>query len=179
MRRMTTLLLRDSEDSDIPAITAIYGHAVRHGLASFEIDPPDAAEMTARRAKILERGDPYLVVADGEGAVLGYADVGPYRPRPAYRFAVEDSIYLAPGQQGKGIGRRLLSSLITRCEARGYRRMIAVIGDSANAASISMHAACGFAHVGIIPALGWKHGRWVDSVLMQRPLGEGDETPPV
>jgi phosphinothricin acetyltransferase len=175
---MQAMMLRDSLDADLPAITAIYAHAVLHGLASFELDPPDASEMAARRERILERGDPYLVVADSNGGVLGYAHVGPYRPRPAYRFTVEDSIYLAPGQQGKGIGRRLLSSLIERCEAIGYRRMIAVIGDSANAASIAMHAACGFQNVGVIPALGWKHGRWVDTVLMHRPLGDGDGSAP-
>jgi phosphinothricin acetyltransferase len=175
---MDTLTLRDSRDTDIADITAIYAHAVLHGLASFELDPPSVEEMATRRAAIIARGDPYLVVTDNGGAVLGYAYVGPYRTRPAYRFAVEDSIYLAPGQQGRGIGRRLLSSLITRCEAMGYRRMIAVIGDSANAASIAMHTACGFQQVGIIPALGWKHGRWVDSVLMQRPLGDGAHSPP-
>lgn len=175
---MLTLTLRDSADADIPAIAGIYAHAVRNGLASFELDPPPVEEMAARRAQVLGRGDPYLVVADEADRLLGYAYVGPYRPRPAYRFAVEDSIYVAPGQQGRGIGRRLLQALIERCTARGYRRMIAVIGDSANAPSIRLHAACGFAQVGIIPALGWKHGRWVDSVLMQRPLGEGDGAPP-
>jgi L-amino acid N-acyltransferase YncA len=176
---MQTLILRDSLDADLPAITAIYAHAVRHGLASFELEAPGEPEMAARRAAVLQRGDPYLVAAGGDGDVLGYAYVGPDRPRPAYRFAVEDSIYLAPGQQGKGIGRRLLSLLIERCETLGYRRMIAVIGDSANAASIAMHAACGFERVGTIPALGWKHGRWVDTVLMQRPIGAGDASPPV
>lgn len=175
---MSTLTLRDSADADITAIAAIYAHAVRNGLASFELDPPSVEEMAGRRAQVLGRGDPYLVVADQADRLLGYAYVGPYRPRPAYRFAVEDSIYIAPGAQGRGIGRRLLDELIARCTARGYRRMIAVIGDSANAASIRLHAACGFAQVGVVPALGWKHGRWVDSVLMQRPLGEGDGSPP-
>lgn len=178
MAPMTTIVLRDSETADLGAITAIYAQAVRHGLGSFELDPPDEAEMAARRAKVLERGDPYLVAADGDDAVLGYAYVGPYRPRLAYRFAVEDSVYVAPGEQGRGIGRRLLSLLIARSELLGYRRMIAVIGDSANRRSIAMHAACGFQPAGAIPSLGWKHGRWVDSVLMQRPLGEGAETPP-
>jgi phosphinothricin acetyltransferase len=177
--RMDTLTLRDSRDTDIADITAIYAHAVIHGFGSFEVDPPSIEEMAARRSTILGRGDPYLVVTDAEDQVLGYAYVGPYRPRPAYRFTVEDSIYLGPGQQGRGIGRRLLSSLIGRSEARGYRRMVAVIGDSANHASIAMHAACGFEKVGVIPSLGWKAGRWVDSVLMQRPIGDGDATPPI
>ena len=175
---MEMLTLRDSRDTDIADITAIYAHAVIHGFGSFEIDPPSVEEMAARRSTILARGDPYLVVTDAADQVLGYAYVGPFRPRPVYRFAVEDSIYLASGQQGRGIGRRLLSSLITRCEARGYRRMVAVIGDSANAASIAMHASCGFEKVGIIPCLGWKRGRWVDSVLMQRGIGDGATTPP-
>jgi L-amino acid N-acyltransferase YncA len=158
MLRSTTdeapFTLRDSDAADIADITAIYGHAVRTGLASFELDPPSTEEMAARRATVLGRGDPYLVVADPRGQVLGYAYAGPYRARPGYRYAIEDSVYIAPGQQGRGIGRMLLSALIERCTERGYRRMVAVIGDSGNAGSIALHVACGFHHVGIIPALG-------------------------
>lgn len=175
---MSVLTLRDSRDTDIADITAIYAHAVINGLGSFELDPPSLEDMAGRRAAVLGRGDPFLVITDPADQVLGYAYAGPYRPRPGYRFAVEDSVYVAPDQQGQGHGRRLLSGLIDRCLARGYRRMIAVIGDTANLASIALHTACGFQKVGVIPSLGWKRGRWVDSVLMQRPLGEGDSTSP-
>jgi len=171
--------LRDSRDGDIPAIAAIYGHWVRHGLASFELDPPEAAEMARRRAAILDGGYPYLVAEDpGSGQVLGYAYAGPYRTRPAYRFAVENSIYVAPDLGRGGIGRALLLGLLGRCEALGFRLVVAVIGDSGNAASIGLHASCGFAHAGLLPAIGWKHGRWVDSVLMTRALGPGAGLPP-
>ena len=170
--------IRDSVAADIPAITRIYGHWVRHGLASFELDPPAEAEMARRRQAVLEGGYPYLVAADAAGRVLGYAYAGAYRPRPAYRFAVEDSIYVAPGAEGGGIGRALLGTLIARCETAGFRLMVAVIGDSANTPSITLHERCGFRHAGLLPAIGWKHGRWVDSVLMTRPLGEGAATPP-
>jgi L-amino acid N-acyltransferase YncA len=170
--------IRDSHDADIPAIAAIYGHWVTHGLASFELEPPDAEEMARRRRAVLDGGFPYVVAEGAGGAVLGYAYAGPYRTRPAYRFAVENSVYVAPEAARAGVGRALLPALIERCTAAGFRLMVAVIGDSANAASIGLHARCGFAHAGALPAVGWKHGRWVDSVLMTRALGEGSATPP-
>ncbi|TCZ59878.1 GNAT family N-acetyltransferase [Roseicella aquatilis] len=170
--------VRDSTEADIPAIARIYGHWVRHGLASFELDPPEEAEMARRRVAVLAGGYPHLVATDGQGAVLGHAHAGPYRTRPAYRFACEDSIYVAPGADGRGVGRALLPALVARCEARGLRLMVAVIGDSGNAASIGLHAACGFRQAGLLPAIGWKHDRWVDSVLMVRPLGPGATAPP-
>lgn len=171
------MVIRDSIDADLPAIAGIYRPAVLHGLASFETEPPDAAEIGRRRAALLSRNYPWLV-GEADGAVLGYAYAGPYRTRPAYRFAVEDSIYVAPGRQRGGVGRALLAALIGRCEAAGFRLMVAVIGDSANAASIRLHEASGFRHAGLLPAIGWKHGRWVDSVLMTRPLGPGASSPP-
>jgi phosphinothricin acetyltransferase len=171
------LTVRDSRDDDVAQIAAIYAHAVLHGYASFELDPPAAEEMARRRAEVLARGNPYLV-AEAEGRVLGYAYAGPYRARPAYRFSVEDSIYVAPDAQRRGVGRALLPVLIERCTAAGYRLMVAVIGDSANASSIELHRVFGFAPAGLLPAVGWKHGRWVDSVLMTRALGEGATTPP-
>ena len=172
------ILLRDSTDADIPAITAIYGHWVTHGRASFELEPPDAAEMAKRRAAILAGGYPYLVAADAAGRVLGYAYASAYRARPAYRFSVENSVYVAPDAGRRGAGRLLLPALIQRCEAAGFRLMIAVIGDSGNAPSIGLHAACGFTHCGVLPAVGWKHGQWLDTVLMTLPLGEGQATAP-
>jgi phosphinothricin acetyltransferase len=171
-------MLRDSRADDIPALTAIYGHWVTHGLASFELAPPDQAEMARRREAILAAGYPYLVATDKAGRVLGYAYAAAYRPRPAYRFAVENSVYVAPDAGRGGIGGALLAGLVDRCTDSGHRLMVAVIGDSANEASIRLHAAAGFTRAGLIPAVGWKHGRWVDSVLMVRPLGEGAATPP-
>ena len=173
-----TLTLRDSTPSDIPAITAIYGHAVRDGLASFEYDPPEPAEMARRRDSVITAGYPYIVATDAQGAVLGYAYISAWRPRPAYRFSVENSIYVAPEAKGRGVGRMLLTELIARSTGQGFRLIVAVIGDSDNAASIGLHAACGFKPAGILPNVGWKHGRWVDSVLMTLPLGEGSNTPP-
>jgi len=175
---MPSLTIRDSRDDDVPAIAAIYGHWVTHGLASFELEAPDAAEIARRRAAVRDAGYPYLV-AEGEGGrVLGYAYASAWRTRPAYRFGCENSVYVAPDAARAGAGRALLGALIARCEARGLRLMIAVIGDSANAASIGLHRAMGFAHAGLLPATGWKHGRWVDTVLMTRPLGPGATTPP-
>ena len=171
------VVVRDSRDDDLPAIAAIYAHAVRHGFASFELEPPGVDEMARRRAEILARGNPYLV-AECAGRVLGYAYAGPYRARPAYRFAVEDSIYVAPDAQRRGVGRALLPVLLERCTAAGYRLMVAVIGDSANAGSIELHRAHGFAPAGLLPAVGWKHDRWVDSVFMTRVLGDGATSPP-
>ena len=173
-----TTTLRDSTPSDIPALTAIYGHAVRTGLASFEYDPPEAPEMARRRDGVISAGYPYIVATDAQGGVLGYAYVSAWRPRSAYRFSVENSIYVAPEAKGRGVGRVLLTELIARCTAQGFRLIVAVIGDSDNAASISLHAACGFKPAGMLPNVGWKHGSWVDSVLMTLPLGEGAATPP-
>lgn len=174
--RMITV--RDAWQSDLPAVTRIYAHWVRHGLASFELDPPDSAEMTRRFAAICEAGYPYLVAEDRAGATLGYAYAGPYRTRPAYRFTVEDSVYVAPDTARRGIGRVLLTALLGRLEAGPWRQVVAVIGDSGNAASIGLHRACGFRQAGLLPAVGWKHGRWVDSVLMTRALGSGAAAPP-
>lgn len=174
---MTTLAIRDSRADDVPAIAAIYGHWVTHGLASFELEPPGAAELARRRDAILATGYPYLV-AERDGRVIGHAYASAYRPRPAYRFAVENSVYVAPGEGRGGTGRALLDALIEACTGQGFRLMVAVIGDSANAPSIALHAAAGFAHAGLLPAVGWKHGRWVDSVLMTRALGPGATTAP-
>jgi len=169
--------VRPATPADIPAITRIYAHAVRHGTASFELEPPDEAEMARRQRALLDGGYPYLV-AETDGAVTGYAYAGPYRTRPAYRFTVENSVYIAPQAQRRGIGRALLDRLIADCEARGYRLMIAVIGDSAQAPSIELHRAAGFKLVGAFEAVGYKFDRWLDSVLMQRPLGKGSSAPP-
>jgi phosphinothricin acetyltransferase len=170
-------MIRDATEADMPSIARIYGHHVEHGLASFELTPPDAAEMTRRFHGVLEQGMPY-VVADLDGQVAGYSYAGPYRPRPAYRFTVEDTVYVDPDAVGKGVGRTLLEAIIARCTALGKRQMVAVIGDSANKASIGLHKAMGFEMTGTLRSIGFKHGRWVDSVLMQRPLGDGDATPP-
>lgn len=171
------MLVRAALAADIPAITAIYDHHVRHGLASFEIEPPDAAEMANRRLAIVGQGFPYLVAEDA-GRLVGYAYASNYRPRPGYRFAVEDSIYVDPALTGRGIGKVLLPVLIEACTALGKRQMVAVIGDSANHGSIKLHAAFGFRHVGLLPSIGFKLGRWVDGVIMQRALGAGDSTLP-
>jgi phosphinothricin acetyltransferase len=168
---MTGLVIRAAAPADIPAITRIYAHAVRFGTASFELEPPDEAEMARRQRALIDGGFPYLV-AEADGAVVGYAYAGPYRTRPAYRFSVENSVYVAPEAHGRGIGRALLDRLIAEATARGFRQMIAVIGDSDQAASIALHHAAGFRHVGTIAAVGFKHDRWLDSVLMQRELGE-------
>jgi phosphinothricin acetyltransferase len=170
------LIIRPCETRDVPEITAIYRDAVLHGTASFEIDPPDEPEMTRRRATLLEGGYPYLV-AEAEGRVAGYAYAGLYRARLAYRSTVENSVYVAQAFRGRGVARELLSRLVQDAESRGFRQMIAVIGDSANVPSIRLHERAGFAHVGILRAVGWKHGRWLDTVLMQRGLGEGDRMP--
>jgi L-amino acid N-acyltransferase YncA len=174
---MTSIAVRPAGPADIPAITRIYSHAVRHGTASFELEPPDEAELTRRQRVLLDGGFPYLA-AELDGAVAGYAYAGPYRPRPAYRFSVEDSIYIAPEAHRRGIGRLLLDGLITAATAGGFRQMIAVIGDSAQTPSIELHRAAGFRLIGTIEATGWKHGRWLDTVLMQRPLGDGANVPP-
>jgi len=169
--------VRASRPDDLPAIAAIYAHHVLHGLASFELLPPDVNEMARRRAEVLARGLPHLV-AEAGGQLAGYAYAAPYRERPAYRYALEDSVYIHPDCIGRGIGRALLQVLIETCTGAGYRQLIAVIGDSGNAGSIGLHAACGFARTGLLPSVGFKFGRWVDSVLMQKALGEGDRTLP-
>jgi L-amino acid N-acyltransferase YncA len=169
--------IRDTTQKDIKAISAIYSHHVRFGLASFEEEAPAAEEMARRFREVRAHKLPYLT-AESEGRVLGYAYAAPYRTRSAYRYTLEDSVYLHPGATGAGIGSALLSALIAGCEHRGYRRMIAVIGDSANLASIRLHERLGFTHAGLLPAVGFKFGRWVDSVLMQRPLGAGDTSLP-
>ena len=171
--------IRDSDEADIAAIAVIYAHHVRTGFGSFEEVPPSADELAHRRAEVLARGLPYLVASDPSGAdILGYAYASPYRTRSAYRFSVEDSIYVAAGAERRGIGRALLSHIIERCTASGYRQMVAVIGDTGNAGSIGLHAQLGFRHVGTLPAIGFKHGRWIDSVLMQRALGTGSSRLP-
>ena len=167
-----TLLIRPGTNADLAAITAIYAHHVLHGTGTFELDAPDEAEMTRRREAVLANGLPWLV-AERRGEVLGYAYANHFRPRRAYRFCLEDSIYLAPAAQGHGIGRLLLAELMAQCEARGARQMLAVIGDSANAGSIGVHRSLGFEHTGVLKASGWKFGRWLDVVLMQRSLGLG------
>jgi phosphinothricin acetyltransferase len=172
-----TPLIRAATAADLPAITAIYAEEVRGGTATFELDAPDLAEMTARFDGLKRGGFPYLV-AELDGAIAGYAYAGPYRLRPAYRFTVEDSIYLAPQAQRRGVGSRLLASLIAESEAGGFRQMIAVIGDSANAGSIGVHRRAGFVPTGTFHAVGFKFGRWLDSVLMQRPLGDADRSAP-
>jgi phosphinothricin acetyltransferase len=174
---MTSLEIRPATVADLPSVTRIYEHAVRHGTATFELVPPDLAEMTRRFDALMDGGFPYLA-ALLEGSVVGYAYAGPYRPRPAYRFTVENSVYLEPAIHRRGIGLQLLQHLITACETRGFRQMIAVIGDSANAGSIGVHARCGFQMIGTHPSVGLKFGRWLDTVMMQLPLGEGATTVP-
>lgn len=171
------LLVRPSTPADLTAIHAIYAHAVQHGTGTFELDAPTPDEMARRREDVLSKGLPWLVAEQGDG-VLGYAYANHFRPRPAYRFSVEDSIYLHPDAQGRGIGRLLLAELLARCQAAGARQMLAVIGDSANHASTALHAALGFAPSGVLSAVGWKFGRWLDVVLMQRPLGAGSASAP-
>jgi L-amino acid N-acyltransferase YncA len=169
--------VRPALEGDLPAIQAIYAHHVREGLASFEEEPPSLDEMRRRYREITAARFPYIA-ADFGGSLAGYGYCSLYRTRSAYRFAVEDSVYVRPDALGKGVGRRILAELIERCEGMGYRQIIAVIGDSANAASIGLHASLGFLRVGTLRSVGFKHGRWVDSVFMQRPLATGDGTPP-
>ncbi|WP_445501172.1 GNAT family N-acetyltransferase [Microvirga sp. G4-2] len=172
-----SLLIRPSVETDIPAIAAIYAYAVLNGTASFELEPPSEEEMASRRAAVLVGGYPYLV-AERDGEILGYAYAGAYRTRPAYRSTVEDSIYIAPSAQGQGVGRALLTELIKECEARDFRLMVAVIGDEESKGSIGLHRSLGFELSGIIKGIGYKHGRWLSTVLMQRPLGRGTTEPP-
>lgn len=171
-------ILRASRDADVPAITAIYAHHVLHGTGTFEIDPPTETDMAARRADVLGRSLPWLV-AEEAGAVVGFAYCNWFKPRPAYRFSAEDSIYLAPGAHGKGLGRALLAELAAQAERAGVRKLIAVIGDSANVGSIGVHRSVGFTDVGVLKSSGWKFDRWLDVVLMEMALGAGDRTSPV
>jgi phosphinothricin acetyltransferase len=174
---MTAVPIRPARPTDIPTITRIYAEAVLHGTASFEVDPPSEAEMLGRMRALLDGGFPYLV-AEVEGTLVGYAYAGPYRTRPAYRFTVENSIYIDPPAQRRGVGRALLDRLIEESTARGFRLMVAVIGDSAHEPSIALHRAAGFQLVGTFENIGFKFDRWLDSVLMQRALGEGARTKP-
>ena len=169
----TAIVVRDATVADVSAIAEIYGYHVRYGFASFEEVPPDLAEMERRHQEVLRRGLPYLV-GERDGQVLGFAYASPFRPRSAYRYTVEDSVYVAPWGQNKGIGRRLLGEVIQRAEAAGKRQMLAIIGDSGNTASIGLHEAMGFRRVGVFQSIGFKFGRWVDTVMMQRALGPGD-----
>lgn len=177
MGQGVSITVRPSGDADLPAITAIYGWNVLNGLGTFEEIPPDLGEMARRRAGFLDKAMPYLV-AEQDGVVLGYAYAGPFRLRAAYRYTVEDSVYVGPDAVGKGVGKALLAALIAACEAQGLRQMCAVIGDSGNAASIGLHAALGFEKKGVFPAMGYKFGRWVDLVWMQRPLNGGETRDP-
>lgn len=170
--RSDALLVRNACDDDLRALTEIYAHHVLHGLASFELDPPETVEMARRQTHVISLGLPYLVAELG-GRIAGYAYAAPYRARPAYRFTVEDSVYIHPARVGNGVGSALLAALLAACEQSGCRQMIAVIGDSENRSSIRLHEKFGFERVGLLPAVGWKFGRWVDSVLMQRALGAG------
>lgn len=171
------MIIREATNADVAAITAIYADAVRNGTGTFEIEPPDDAEMAARLARVVGAGCPYLVATHAD-IVLGYAYAAAYRDRAAYRFTLETSVYVRADGRGQGIGSALLEALIGAATAAGYRQMVAVIGDSANAGSIALHAGAGFAHAGILRAAGWKAGRWLDAVLMQRALGEGADTAP-
>ena len=172
------ILIRASETGDIPAIARIYAHHVLHGTGTFETEPPTEADMTQRRADVLAKGLPWLVV-EVDGVVAGFAYGNWFKPRAAYRFSVEDSVYLAPEHAGKGLGRALLAELMLRCERAGVRHLMAVIGDSENAGSVGLHRAMGFEMVGTVRACGWKFGRWLDIVIMQRSLGAGSSSPPV
>jgi phosphinothricin acetyltransferase len=169
--------IRPSRDEDVPAITAIYRHHVLHGVASFEEVPPDAAEIARRRGEIVGRGLPYLV-AERAGRVIGYCYAGLFRPRVAYRFTVEDSVYVEADEIGRGRGRALLEQVISRCGELGYRQMVAVIGGRETLGSIRLHERLGFAHIGVLPAVGFKFGRWIDIIMMQRELGAGSDTLP-
>ena len=171
------LKIRQAFDGDIPAVTAIYAHHVLHGTGTFETDPPTVAEMALRRADVLSKGLPYLVI-ENASEILGFAYCNWFKPRPAYRFSAEDSIYLLPQTAKQGLGRMLLAELIAQAERAGVRKLIAVIGDSENQGSIGVHRACGFQHVGVLSACGWKFERWLDVVLMERAIGAGDSTAP-
>ncbi|HEX7863470.1 MAG TPA: GNAT family N-acetyltransferase [Variovorax sp.] len=171
------LAIRTSREEDVAAITAIYAHHVLHGTGTFETEPPSPADMASRRADVLAKSLPYLV-AEEDGEVLGFAYCNWFKPRPAYRFSAEDSIYMSESARGKGLGAKLLAALSQAAEAAGVRKLIAVIGDSANAGSIGVHRSQGFTHVGVLKDCGWKFGEWRDVVLMEKVLGEGSTTKP-
>jgi phosphinothricin acetyltransferase len=173
----TDIVIRDCTEADMPSVTAVYAQSVREETASFELVPPDLMEMTRRRAGIVEKGHPYLV-AELEGEVAGYAYASAFHPRPAYALTVENTVYVARAAQRQGVGRALMTALIEACTARGYRQMIAIVGGSDHLASIALHKALGFNQVGVFKSVGYKHGRWLDAVYLQRPLGAGDTTPP-
>ena len=166
-------LIRDAAPGDIPAIAAIYADEVRLRVNTYEVDAPDEAEMARRMQAIVGAGYPYLVT-EHDGTFAGYAYAGPFRQRAAYRWVVENSVYVAEGAQGQGIGAALLEALVEACAARGYRQMVAVIGEASNTASIRLHQRAGFVHIGTFPGIAWKHGRWLDTVFMQRALGAGN-----
>jgi L-amino acid N-acyltransferase YncA len=174
---MSEAIIRAAGDGDIAAITRIYAHAVKNGTATFEIEPPSEAEMARRQQALLANNYPY-VVAERSGVVAGYAYASHFHTRPAYRWSIQDSIYVDPQFHGQGLGRLLITRLLADAEARGFRQMIAVIGDSANAASIALHAAADFRLIGTLKSVGFKHGRWLDTVVMQRALGSADASPP-
>ncbi len=169
--------IRTSNEQDLPAITAIYAHHVLNGTGTFETTAPTQDEMAARRADVLSKGLPYLV-AEKDGRVLGFAYCNWFKPRPAYRYSAEDSIYLADGASGKGVGKELLQALVAHAETAGVRKLIAVIGDSANQGSVGVHLTMGFTHVGVLKSCGWKFGKWLDVVLMEKAIGLGDTTSP-
>ncbi|MCR5878830.1 GNAT family N-acetyltransferase [Phenylobacterium sp. J367] len=171
------MIIRAATEADAGALAEIYGHHVLHGFGTFEMTPPDAAEMDRRRAAIAAHGLPYMVAELGK-RVLGYAYASPFRPRPGYRFTVEDSVYVAPDAIGRGVGRAALASVLDQCTALGLRQVVAVIGDSGNEASIGLHRALGFEDAGVLRHVGFKHGRWVDIVMMQKSLNGGGATPP-
>ncbi len=177
LKAAADFVIRDASEADMARVQRIYAQHVLHGVASFEEEAPSLEEMLARRREVLRQGLPFLIAAQEE-AVLGYSYAAAYRARAAYRYSVEDSVYLADGLAGRGLGRALLTALIARCELGPWRQMIAVIGDSGNEASIRLHSKLGFARVGTMRAVGFKLGRWVDCVLMQRELGPGDAMPP-
>jgi L-amino acid N-acyltransferase YncA len=174
---MTGMLIRPATNADAKALAAIYGHHVVHGFGTFEEAPPSPADMDQRRRAIVAHGLPYLAAEDA-GRVVGFAYAAPFRPRAAYRFTVEDSVYIAPDAIGQGIGRAVLSAVLEACEGLGLRQVMAVIGDSANAASIGLHSALGFEHMGVGRSVGFKQGRWIDIVWMQKALNRGDATVP-
>lgn len=171
------MIVRPSLESDASALAAIYGHDVLHGFGTFEEVAPSAEEMAQRRLAIVERGLPHVVAEEG-GKVLGFAYAGLFRPRAAYRFTVEDSVYVAPDAHGRGVGKAMLTEVLKACEALGLRQVMAVIGDSGNAGSIGLHTSLGFRHAGVCQSVGFKHGRWVDTVWMQKALNGGDTSAP-
>ena len=173
-----SLHIRPSRDQDVAAVTAIYAHHVLHGTGTFETEPPTEADMAARRADVLGKGLPYLVAEDQAGELLGFAYCNWFKPRPAYRYSAEDSIYLSDAARGRGVGTQLLTALADAAQAAGVRKLIAVIGDSANAGSVGVHRKLGFSHVGVLKDCGWKFGQWRDVVLMDKVLGEGSGTAP-